>query len=128
MSGNDYNMGFDDEYNNDKFRDYYTFNYREETDDRNIHVRRSFENATTWPVVLQEFLNFLNNVYGYDVSSKVRIEANPFGIEQGWAGGTYDADEPAMAHWRKKQREEEDENFPEANETFTDDNDEDSPS
>lgn len=119
---------YDDEYVSDKFRDYYTFTYREEDDDRNIHVRRSFEDATTWPVVLQEFLNFLNGVYGYDVSSKVRIEANPFGIEQGWGGGTYDADEPAMAHWRKKQREEEAENFPEANETFTDDSDEDSPS
>lgn len=127
MSGNDYNMDFDDEFGDDKFRDFYTFTYRELDDDRNIQVRRSFEDGSTWPVVLQEFLNFLNGVYGYDVSSKVRIEANPFGIEGRWAGGTYDADEHPLAHWRKKQREEEAEIFPEANETFTDD-DEDSTS
>ena len=98
----------------DENKDRYSFSYMSDDGERDITHTFRCDNAETWPTVLQEFLSFLNGVYGYDVSSKVRIEANPFGIEGRWGGGTYDPDEHPLASFRKGEKEAD--NFPEARE------------
>jgi len=95
MSGNDFNMGFDSSDEDDSFQNHYSFVYRNIGEKRGVEYNQSFEDAVTWPEVLQAFVNFLNGVYGYDVSNKVRIEASPFGIDSGWSGSFYAKGSPS---------------------------------
>lgn len=103
-----------DSFFDDENKDRYSFSYMSDDGERDVtHTfRPNFDE--TWPTVLQEFLSFLNGVYGYDVSGQVRIEANKFGIEGRWGGGTYDPDEHPLASFRKGEKETD--NFPEARE------------
>lgn len=48
----------------------YTFQY---SDGGAKSVRVSFTPGDTWPEVLEQFVSFLNNIYGYDIHQKVGI-------------------------------------------------------
>lgn len=83
---------FDTNYEEEVSRNHYTFSYEDYEDDRRITVNRSFPSDGTWHGILQEFVDFLSGVYGYDVSNKVRVQAYPFEYdmsESGWHGGTF---------------------------------------
>lgn len=95
-----------DDFDDDDFCNHYTFVYRNLGEARTVEHSQSFEDATTWCEVLQAFVNFLNGVYGYDVSSKVRIEASKFGIDHGWSGAFYDKDDADAQFVKKADREE----------------------
>lgn len=82
-----------DDFDDDDFRNHYTFVYRNLSESRTVEHSQSFEDGTTWTEVLQAFVNFLNGVYGYDVSSKVRVEYSPYGIANGWSGAFYAKDD-----------------------------------
>lgn len=57
-----------------------------------------FEEGTTWPVVLESFLNFLEASGYVGVKAKVRLEENPF-VESDWTLGTFEAEQDMRAHW-----------------------------
>lgn len=87
---------FDDYEENEVSRHHFTFSYENYEDDRRITVNRSFPSDSPWHGVLQEFVDFLSGIYGYDVSDRVRVQAYPFEYnmsESGWHGGTFRADE-----------------------------------
>lgn len=51
------------------------------------------QETTTWPELLDDFLNFISGVYGYDIKKSVRIEPpNSFTseLEFGWKGEYFD--------------------------------------
>lgn len=41
---------------------------------KSINTTCEFEDASPWDVVLNEFLNFLSSVYGYDISKHVDVQ------------------------------------------------------
>ncbi len=48
----------------------------------------------TWPEVLDDFVNFLQGVYGYDIKSQIRIEQPKYCInDQAWQGEYFTKDE-----------------------------------
>ena len=53
-----------------EFKEAYTFQYSD-GEDRSIYV--SFSPGDTWPEVLEQFVSFMSNVYGYDIHQKVGI-------------------------------------------------------
>lgn len=81
---------FDDE---DDFRSYYTFTYRNTGENKTVEFNQAFEDATTWPTVLNAFIDFLSSVYGYNVGQKVRIEKSPFNLDNGWSGAYFSKDD-----------------------------------
>lgn len=64
-----------------------------EQDTTNVKQQR-FPEGTTWPVVLESFLNFLEATGYIGVKAKVRLEENPF-VESDWTLGTYTDDKEA---------------------------------
>lgn len=76
----------------DVSRNHFSFSFVNPEDDRRITVDRSFEYDVTWPSVLQEFVDFLSGVYGYDISRKIKVQQYPFNIDMsvsGWHGDTF---------------------------------------
>jgi hypothetical protein len=68
----------------------YTFQYT--AGDRDITV--SFTPGDTWHEVLEQFVSFLGNIYGYDVRDKIAIKENPFALyENGWSGPVFDKED-----------------------------------
>jgi hypothetical protein len=68
----------------------FVFSFKE--DNTTLVKQQVFEEGTTWPVVLESFLGFLEASGYIGVKEKVRIEANPF-MESDWALGTFDKEE-----------------------------------
>lgn len=69
------------------------------SEDNTTNVKQQvFEDGTTWPVILESFLNFLEASGYVGVKNKVRLEANPF-VESDWTLGTYDPEMEMKAHW-----------------------------
>lgn len=48
----------------------------------------------TWPEVLNDFVNFLQSVYGYDIKDSIRIEQPRYEmLTESWTGKYFDKDE-----------------------------------
>jgi hypothetical protein len=89
-----------------EYMSHYTFAYRNFDENKSVEFNQSFDDCVTWPTVLNAFTDFLSSVYGYDVSSKVRIEASKYGIDQGWSGGYFDKDDADAQFVKKADRDE----------------------
>jgi hypothetical protein len=73
------------------FKETYNFDYFD-GEDRSITCQ--FSPDGTWPEVLEQFVGFLSNVYGYDISAKVAIAENRFGVEpEKWSGPVFNPEE-----------------------------------
>lgn len=48
----------------------------------------------TWPEVLNDFVNFLQSVYGYNIKDSIRIEKPRYEVlPEPWTGKYFDKDE-----------------------------------
>lgn len=81
---------------NDNYDEDYsqTFVFSCKEQDTNTIKQQWFPEGTTWPVVLESFLNFLEATGYIGVKAKVRLEENPF-VESDWTLGTYTDDKEA---------------------------------
>ena len=71
----------------------YTFQY---SDGGAKSVRVSFTPGDTWPEVLEQFVSFLNNIYGYDIRQKVGIKASPITasmLDETWTGVVFNPED-----------------------------------
>jgi hypothetical protein len=69
----------------------YNFNY---FDGEERSIRVAFSPGDTWPEVLEQFVGFLSNVYGYDIREKVAIKQSPFFLnDDSWSGPVFNPDE-----------------------------------
>lgn len=74
----------------------FTFSFKE--DGITLVKQQVFEEGSTWPVVLESFLNFLEASGYVGVKAKVRLEENPF-VESAWTLGTFEAEQDMKASW-----------------------------
>lgn len=74
----------------------FTFSFKE--DGITLVKQQVFEEGSTWPVVLESFLNFLEASGYVGVKAKVRLEENPF-VESDWTLGTFEAEQDMKASW-----------------------------
>lgn len=54
------------------------------------------QEGTPWPEVLNDFVNFISNVYGYDIKKSIRIEAprcHKYGAQCEWGGEFFDSED-----------------------------------
>jgi hypothetical protein len=73
------------------FKETYQFHYN---DGEARTISMSFSPGYTWPEVLEQFVDFLSNVYGYNIREKVAITENPFGVEpEKWSGPVFNPEE-----------------------------------
>lgn len=48
----------------------------------------------TWPEVLNDFVNFLQSVYGYDIKSSIRVKEPKYAVfPERWHGDFFSEDE-----------------------------------
>lgn len=85
----------------DKYEDfnhYYTFSYTNEDGSKSLN--KVYEEGVMWTEVLNDFVDYLSFVYGYDIKDKVRVES-PFWMQRGfdvdntkgWQGEFFDPSE-----------------------------------
>ena len=74
----------------------FTFSFKEEG--ITLVKQQVFEEGSTWPVILESFLNFLEASGYVGVKAKVRLEENPF-VESDWTLGTFEAEQDMKASW-----------------------------
>ena len=74
----------------------FTFSFKDEA--ITLVKQQVFEEGSTWPAVLESFLNFLEASGYVGVKAKVRLEENPF-TESDWTLGTFEAEQDMKAHW-----------------------------
>ena len=75
------------------FPETYSFNY---SDGDCRSVRLSFTPGDTWPEVLEQFIGFLNNVYGYDIRQKVGVRADRLTasmLNETWSGAVFNPED-----------------------------------
>jgi hypothetical protein len=68
----------------DKYEDfnhYYTFSYTNEDGSKSLN--KVYEEGVMWTEVLNDFVDYLSFVYGYDIKDKVRVES-PFWRQRGF--------------------------------------------
>lgn len=54
----------------------------------------NFDQPLTWPEALQKFVQFLGNIYGYDLTDKIGIKDNPYAFDRElWCGPTFGGDD-----------------------------------
>lgn len=71
--------------------EFYTFQYSD-GDAKSIYV--SFAPGDSWPEVMEQFVGFLGNVYGYDIREKVGIRYSPFvSLDDTWTGAVFDPED-----------------------------------
>jgi hypothetical protein len=73
--------------------EFYSFEYN---DGDARHLSLSFTPGDTWPEVLEQFVGFLSNVYGYDIRQKVGIKANPLTastLDETWSGVVFNPED-----------------------------------
>ena len=51
--------------------DEFYFSFDHQSNDGNWRFSRSYEYGTPWDTVLEDFLDYLSGVYGYDINKKV---------------------------------------------------------
>ena len=80
---------------NEDFKHNYTFQYTNE--DTSKSVFKSYDEGVMWTEVLNDFVDYLSFVYGYDIKDKVRVELPvwlrdgfDFPVEGGWQGEFFD--------------------------------------
>jgi hypothetical protein len=74
-----------------EFKENYIFQY---TDGDARHVATSFTPGYTWPEVLEQFVDFLSNVYGYNIREKIAISESPFAsYDDTWSGPVFNPEE-----------------------------------
>jgi hypothetical protein len=76
----------------DNFKHNYLFQYTNE--DTSKSVSKIYDEGVMWSEVLNDFVDYLSFVYGYDIKEKVRVES-PFwhqhGVDiEGWKGEFFD--------------------------------------
>jgi hypothetical protein len=76
----------------DNFKHNYLFQYTNE--DTSKSVSKIYDEGVMWSEVLNDFVDYLSYVYGYDIKEKVRVES-PFwhqhGVDiEGWKGEFFD--------------------------------------
>ncbi len=77
--------------NQEIIKENYIFQY---TDGEDRHVAVSFSPGYTWPEVLEQFVDFLSNVYGYNIREKVAIKQSPFAFyDDTWSGPVFNPEE-----------------------------------
>ena len=74
----------------------FTFSFKE--DGITLVKQQVFEEGSTWPVILESFLGFLEASGYIGVKNKVRLEENPF-VESDWTLGTFEAEQDMRAVW-----------------------------
>ena len=71
--------------------EFYSFEYN---DGDNRHISMSFTPGDTWPEVLEQFVGFMSNVYGYDIRERVAVAESRFGVDrEKWTGPVFNPDE-----------------------------------
>ena len=76
-----------------KSNDFYSFEYN---DGDTRHLSMSFTPGDSWPEVLEQFVGFLGNVYGYDIRQKVGIKATPLTasmLDETWTGAVFNPED-----------------------------------
>jgi hypothetical protein len=77
---------------NEDFSHNYTFSYTNEKTSKSTF--KSYEEGVMWSEVLNDFVDYLSYVYGYDIKEKVRVESpfwNKHGVDiKGWQGEYFD--------------------------------------
>jgi hypothetical protein len=69
----------------------YNFNY---FDGEERSIRVAFTPGDTWPEVLEQFVGFLSNVYGYDIREKVAIKKSPLFLhDDSWSGPVFNPED-----------------------------------
>jgi len=69
----------------------YSFQYSD-GEDRSISV--CFTPGDSWPEVMEQFVGFLSNVYGYDIRQKVGIKYSPFAsLDETWSGVVFNPED-----------------------------------
>jgi hypothetical protein len=69
----------------------YSFDYFD-GEDRSITCK--FSPGDTWPEVLEQFVGFLGNVYGYDIRAQVAIKKSQFSVyDDSWSGPVFNPEE-----------------------------------
>ena len=74
-------------------KDFYSFEY---TGDDGRNLALSFTPGDSWPEVLEQFVGFLGNVYGYDIREKVGIKSNPLTasmLNETWSGAVFNPED-----------------------------------
>lgn len=74
-------------------KDFYSFEYSGE-DGRSVSI--SFTPGDSWPEVLEQFVGFLGNVYGYDIRQKVGVKYSPFTedmLNETWTGAVFNPED-----------------------------------
>ena len=79
-------------YSDTDYSQTFTFSFKE--DSQTLVKQQVFEEGSTWPVVLESFLNFLEASGYVGVKEKVRIEENPF-MESEWTLDTFEKEQEA---------------------------------
>lgn len=71
--------------------EFYSFEY---SDGDARHVSSSFSPGDTWPEVLEQFVSFMSNVYGYDIRERVAVAESRFGVDrEKWTGPVFNPEE-----------------------------------
>jgi hypothetical protein len=74
-----------------EFKETYQFHYN---DGEARTVSMSFTPGDTWPEVLEQFVGFMSNVYGYDIRAKIAIAESPFAFhDDTWSGPVFTPEE-----------------------------------
>lgn len=85
----------------DKYEDFgqnFTFSYTDADSSKSSH--HSYDEGVMWTTVLNDFVDYLSFVYGYNIKDKVRVQLPiymrdgfDFPDEVGWHGEFFDLDE-----------------------------------
>ena len=75
--------------NDDK--DYYSFEYKD--CDGTIYTHKVQTDVVFWPNMLQDFINFVENVYGYEIQQNIQIADFLEGRHDSWRGGYFKYEE-----------------------------------
>jgi len=69
----------------------YSFSYFD-GEDRSIST--SFSPGDTWPEVLEQFVAFMSNVYGYNIREQVAVAESRFGVDrEKWSGPVFNPED-----------------------------------
>jgi hypothetical protein len=69
--------------------DTYSFFYSAADGSKDIESHIHPEWDATWTTVLQEFLDFLSGIYGYDLRDQVAVKFKPHRAQEDWSGPTF---------------------------------------
>lgn len=83
----------------------FTFKEEDDIENKDITFVVKYDDGTSWPNVLQDFLFFLEATGYVGVRNKVRIEHSPF-MESHWLGEYYDTEDEDIKAWEKEYEEE----------------------